>query len=145
MHSSYFEWRSVVNQAPCSQSFSDQDQDQAQVYKYFTIDFFRGDSKLFYERKGKFYSCDRYEMLSPLNNRINFIIVKCVHYILKYYAFRSKQHLPFQSIHQSSFLEQIMGNSPEINYFETWAWSWSWTWKSLWTRGQVYVHLHYLL
>ena len=26
-------------------------------------------SKLFYERKGKFYSCDRYENLSPLNNK----------------------------------------------------------------------------
>ena len=28
------------------------------------------------ERKGKFHSCNRYENLSPLNNRINFIIVK---------------------------------------------------------------------
>jgi len=33
-------------------------------------------------------------------------------------------------MHQSSFLEQIMGNSPEIIHFETWAWSWSWTWKA---------------
>jgi len=39
---------------------------------------------------------------------------------------------------QSSFLEQIMGNSPEIIHFETWAWSWSWFWKALsWTRGQA--------
>jgi len=36
-----------------------------------------------------------------------------------------KQHLPCQWIHKSSFLEQIMGNSPEIIHFETWAWSWS--------------------
>ena len=26
-------------------------------------------SKLFKERKGKFYSCDRYKNLSPLNNK----------------------------------------------------------------------------
>jgi len=31
-------------------------------------------SKLFYERNGKLNSCDRYEYLSQLNNRINFII-----------------------------------------------------------------------
>ena len=42
---------------------------------------------LFYERKGKFYSCDHYEYLSPLNNRINFIIV-IVYFNLMY--FRSK-------------------------------------------------------
>ena len=30
--------------------------------------------KLFYERKGKFYSSDPYETVSPLINRINFII-----------------------------------------------------------------------
>jgi len=30
-----------------------------------------------------------------------------------------KQHLPCQSIQQSSSLEQIMGNSPEIIHFET--------------------------
>jgi len=30
-----------------------------------------------------------------------------------------KQHLPFQCIHKSSFLEQIMGNSPESMHFET--------------------------
>ena len=35
---------------------------------YSKQDFF------FYERKGKFHSCDRYENLSPLNNRINFIV-----------------------------------------------------------------------
>jgi len=33
------------------------------------------------------------------------------------------------SMYTKSFLEQIMGNSPEIIHFETWAWSWSWTWK----------------
>ena len=30
-----------------------------------------------------------------------------------------KQHLPCQWIHKSSFLEQIMGNIPEIIHFET--------------------------
>ena len=40
------------------------------------------DSKLFYERKGKFYSCDHYENLSPLNNGINFIIVNFVQHVL---------------------------------------------------------------
>jgi len=39
-----------------------------------------------------------------------------------------KQHLPCQCIHKSSFLAQIIGNSPEINHFEIWAWSWSWFW-----------------
>ena len=39
-------------------------------------------SKLFYERKGKIYSCDRYENLSPLNIRINFIIVNCPQHVL---------------------------------------------------------------
>ena len=29
-----------------------------------------------------------------------------------------KQHLPCQCIQKSSFLEQIIGNSPEINHFE---------------------------
>jgi len=38
--------------------------------------------KLFYERKGKFYSCNRYENLSPLNNSINFIIVNCLQHVL---------------------------------------------------------------
>ena len=38
--------------------------------------------KLFYERKSKFYSWDRYENLSPLNNRINFIIVNCLQHEL---------------------------------------------------------------
>ena len=51
--------------------------------------------------------------------------------------FRSKQHLPCHCIQQSSFLEQTMGNSPDIIHFETWAWSWSWTWKALWKRGQM--------
>jgi len=31
---------------------------------------------------------------------------------------------------KSSFLEQVMGNSPETIHIETWAWSWSWTWKA---------------
>jgi len=39
-------------------------------------------SKLFYERKGKFYSCDRYENLSPLNSRINFNIFNCLQQVL---------------------------------------------------------------
>jgi len=37
-------------------------------------------SKLFKERI--FYSCDRYENLSPLNNRINLIIVYCLQFVL---------------------------------------------------------------
>jgi len=39
---------------------------------------------------------------------------------------------------KSSFLEQIMGNSPKSIHFETWAWTWSWTWKALWTWGTEY-------
>ena len=39
-------------------------------------------SKLFYERKGKFYSCDHYENFSPLNNRINFNIVSNMYFNL---------------------------------------------------------------
>ena len=38
----------------------------------------------FYERKDKFYSCDRCEMLSPLINSINYIIVNCFQHILYY-------------------------------------------------------------
>ena len=34
-----------------------------------------------YGKKGKFYSCDRYEKLSPLTNRINFIIVNCLEHV----------------------------------------------------------------
>jgi len=33
-------------------------------------------------------------------------------------------------VQKSSFLEQIMWNSPESIHFETWAWSWSWTWEA---------------
>jgi len=40
-----------------------------------------GNSKLFYEIKGNF-CCDRYENLSPLNNRIDFNIVNCLQYVL---------------------------------------------------------------
>ena len=36
----------------------------------------------FYERKGYFYSWERYENLSPLNNRINFFIVYCLQHRL---------------------------------------------------------------
>jgi len=34
------------------------------------------------KKKGKFYICDRYENLSPLNNRINFIIFNCLQHVL---------------------------------------------------------------
>jgi len=43
-------------------------------------------SKLFYERKGKFYSFDRYENLSPLNNRINLVIVNCLQHSMSMYT-----------------------------------------------------------
>ena len=49
--------------------------------------------KLFHERKGKFYSCDRNENLSPLNNRINYIIVYCLRHIFNFMHFRSKTTL----------------------------------------------------
>ena len=62
-------------------------------YNYLTIDCWYlikyvlqtrllGILSFFYERKGKFYSCDRYVKLSPLNNRINFIIVNCLQHVL---------------------------------------------------------------
>jgi len=44
-------------------------------------------SKLFYERKDQFYSCDSYENLSPLNNRIMFNTVNCLQHVLSSYAF----------------------------------------------------------
>jgi len=39
-------------------------------------------SKLFYERKGKLYSCDRFENLSALNTRTNYIISNCLQHVL---------------------------------------------------------------
>ena len=62
-------------------------------YTYLTIDCwyllkyvpqtrFLGILNLFYERKGKFYSCDHYENFSPLNNRINFTIVNFLQHVL---------------------------------------------------------------
>jgi len=62
-------------------------------YNYLTIDYLYliksvlqtrllGILNFFYERKGKFYSCDRYENLSPLNSRINFSIVNCLQHLL---------------------------------------------------------------
>jgi len=51
-----------------------------------------------------------------------------------------KQQLPRQWIHNSSFLEKRMWNSPEIIHFETWVWSWYWTWTVWWTWGPVFVH-----
>ena len=71
----------------------------------------------FYERKGEFYSCDRYENLSPLNNRINFIIVNCLQHVILF-MLGLNQHLPCQCIHKSSFLEQIMKNGPDIIHFK---------------------------
>ena len=89
----YMHQSQVGIQALCSQSFQNQDQDKAQVkkiklmtffetyYNYLTIDCwylikYVLQIRLFYERRGIFYSCDRYENLSPLNIRINFIIIK---------------------------------------------------------------------
>ena len=74
---------------------------------------FIGIQSFLYERKGKIYSCDRYEKLSPLNNRINFVIVNCLQLV------GLKQQLPCQWIQKSSFLEQIIENSQEIIHFET--------------------------
>jgi len=69
-------------------------------------------------KKCKFYSCERYENLNPLNIRINFIMYfNLIH-------FRSKTTFTM------SMYAQIMGNSPENIHFETWAWSWSWTWTT---------------
>jgi len=39
-------------------------------------------SKLFYDRIGRFYSPNRYEHLNTLSNRINFIIVNCLQHVL---------------------------------------------------------------
>jgi len=55
------------------------------------------------------------------------------------YSLGLKQYLPCQWIQKSSFLEQIMWNSPEIIHSETWAWSWSWTWKAY---GRINTTLH---
>jgi len=46
-----------------------------------------------------------------------------------------KQHLPCQCIQKSSYLKQIMKNSPEIIHFETWAWTWTWKAENLKTRA----------
>mgnify|MGYP000367357639 FL=1 len=62
---------------------------------------------------------DRYENLSPLNNRINFIIVNCLQHVILF-MLGLNQHLPCQCIHKSSFLEQIMKNGPDIIHFKTW-------------------------
>jgi len=51
--------------------------------------------------------------------------------------FRCKTTFTMSIVTKSSFLEQIMGNSPKSIHFETWAWTWSWTWKALWTRDRV--------
>jgi len=48
-----------------------------------------------------------------------------------------KQHLPCQCIQKSSYLKQIMKNSPEIIHFETWAWSWTWKAENLKTQGLI--------
>ena len=55
--------------------------------------------------------------------------------------FRSKTTFTMSMYKESSFLEQIMWNSPVIINFETWAWCWSWTWKAYWTWGQMF-HRH---
>jgi len=41
--------------------------------------------------------------------------------------FRSQTTVVMSMYTKSSFLEQIMGNRPEIIHFETWVWSWTWT------------------
>jgi len=67
-------------------------------YNYLTIDWWYlikyvlqirilGILSIFMKRKDQFYSCDSYENLSPLNNRINFIIVNCLQHVLESYAF----------------------------------------------------------
>ena len=67
------------------------------------------------KEKGKFYSCDRYENVSPLSNIINFIVVNCLQTCtLILFILGLKQHLLCQWIQKSSLLEQIMGKSPEI-------------------------------
>ena len=90
--------------------FQSKDQDQTQVKHSYIMAFFKTychcltidlwclvkfvlQSRLlrilsfFYQRKGYVYSCDRYENLSPLNNRINFIIVNCLQHVLSSYIF----------------------------------------------------------
>ena len=56
-------------------------------YTYLTIDWwylrkYVLKTTLFYERKDTFYSCDRYENISPLTNRINFTIFNCLQHVL---------------------------------------------------------------
>ena len=86
-------------------AFHVEDQDQVQVkvillwifiqtfYTYLTIDCWYpikhvlqtrllGIQSFFYEIISKCYSCDRYENLSTLNNRINFIKVNCLQRVL---------------------------------------------------------------
>jgi len=60
--------------------------------------------------------------LSPLNNRINFIIVNCLQNIFINFNlrhFRSKTTVTLSMDTNISFLDKIMGNSPEIIHFET--------------------------
>jgi len=57
-----------------------------------------------------------------MKEKVNFIVAT----VMKIWAqFRSKTTFTMPRIQTSSFHEQIIGNSPEIIHFETWAWSWS--------------------
>ena len=86
-------------------AFQNQDQDQAQVKNYYGLSFnlllwfnfnidcwysikhvlqtrLLGILSFFYKRNGKFYSYEHYDNLSPINNRMNFIIVNWLQHVL---------------------------------------------------------------
>ena len=66
----------------------------------------------FNERKCKLYICDCCEILNPLNNRINFIIVNCLqHALFNLMHFMSNTTFTMSMLctHKSSFLEHKMG------------------------------------
>ena len=52
-----------------------------------------------------------------MKEKVNFIVETVTYFNLMHLGL--KQHLPFQCIQTFFFLEQIMGNSPEIIHFET--------------------------
>jgi len=52
------------------------------LIKYVLQTRLLGIRSFFMEEKVNVYICDRYENLSPLNNRINFIIVNCLEQVL---------------------------------------------------------------
>ena len=82
------------------------------LIKYVLQTRLLGILSIFYERKGKFYSCDRYQNLSPLNNRINLVHLIVSNMFFNLLHFRSQTTFTMSMYTQIKFW--IMGNSPEI-------------------------------